>query len=152
MIFSKLKIRKLWLWLCLTGIILILICYGLVWRDSVRVSWVDATRRKFLLYDGEIIDLFQERRLEQEFVANYPGLSRVDVLFRGNGASTNPVVIFHLKYACDGAADIGCDCTDGETRQCGTTDVGECEYGSQRCISGSWAACWGWAERGMETG
>jgi len=33
-------------------------------------------------------------------------------------------------------------CTDGQTRQCGTTDVGACEYGSQTCVDGYWSSCY----------
>jgi len=34
-------------------------------------------------------------------------------------------------------------CTDGTTRQCGTTDEGECEYGTQICNNGQWGDCGG---------
>lgn len=36
------------------------------------------------------------------------------------------------------------ECTPGQTRQCGTTDVGECEYGTETCSpEGYWGACTG---------
>ncbi len=41
---------------------------------------------------------------------------------------------------CDGTVDEGCDCLDGETRECGA-DEGECECGSQTCIDGRWGPC-----------
>ncbi len=34
-------------------------------------------------------------------------------------------------------------CIDGETRQCGDTDVGECEYGTETCTNGEWGECTG---------
>lgn len=34
-------------------------------------------------------------------------------------------------------------CTNGTTRQCGTTDVGECSYGIQNCTNGAWQSCIG---------
>ncbi|MGM0557584.1 MAG: SUMF1/EgtB/PvdO family nonheme iron enzyme [Myxococcota bacterium] len=44
---------------------------------------------------------------------------------------------------CDGSIDEGvCDCTDGDTRDCGT-NVGECELGTQTCDQGTWGTCEG---------
>jgi hypothetical protein len=43
---------------------------------------------------------------------------------------------------CDGVTDEGCECINGEVRQCGT-DVGECMLGNQTCTTGSWGACLG---------
>jgi hypothetical protein len=43
---------------------------------------------------------------------------------------------------CDGQADEGCDCLDGESRDCGTA-TGVCELGSQICVTGHWDACKG---------
>jgi hypothetical protein len=45
---------------------------------------------------------------------------------------------------CDGLIDEGCECVYGETRQCGQTDIGECEFGTQVCdITGTWGECEG---------
>jgi hypothetical protein len=51
---------------------------------------------------------------------------------------------------CAGGTDEGCDCTDGATRDCGTTapgggilTTGECEAGTQVCVGGAWGACIG---------
>ncbi|MBI5871573.1 hypothetical protein HZB88_00645 [archaeon] len=41
----------------------------------------------------------------------------------------------------DCAGRLGCECSEGETKQCGTTDIGECTYAFQTCISGSWSEC-----------
>jgi hypothetical protein len=41
---------------------------------------------------------------------------------------------------CDGTVDEGCNCTDGDTRDCGS-DVGECAFGTQICADGRWGAC-----------
>lgn len=34
-------------------------------------------------------------------------------------------------------------CSDGETRQCGLTSVGVCEYGTETCTGGTWGSCAG---------
>ncbi len=34
-------------------------------------------------------------------------------------------------------------CVNGNTQQCGTSNVGECRYGTQTCTSGSWGECVG---------
>jgi hypothetical protein len=45
---------------------------------------------------------------------------------------------------CDGTIDEnGCDCINGQTMQCGQTNVGECEYGTQTCVGGIWGSCVG---------
>ncbi|MBD3252719.1 serine hydrolase [Candidatus Pacearchaeota archaeon] len=45
---------------------------------------------------------------------------------------------------CDGSIDEGCNCTIGQTKECGVTDVGECDYGLQTCnLSGKWGDCTG---------
>jgi hypothetical protein len=50
-----------------------------------------------------------------------------------------------LDKDCDGYGvdipDIECECLDGETRQCGETNVGACEYGTEICINGQWTDC-----------
>ncbi len=43
---------------------------------------------------------------------------------------------------CDGVTDPGCDCIEGETRDCGS-DVGACMHGSQSCSAGAWGGCEG---------
>ncbi len=44
---------------------------------------------------------------------------------------------------CDGSVDEDCKCTDGATRFCGQTDVGECAMGIQTCANGAWGECSG---------
>jgi MYXO-CTERM domain-containing protein len=45
---------------------------------------------------------------------------------------------------CDGQTDEGCGvCTNGQTRLCGGTDVGECKRGTQTCTGGNWGTCVG---------
>ena len=44
---------------------------------------------------------------------------------------------------CDGTIDEGCECIEGETKQCGYSDIGICKYGIQRCVNGSWSECEG---------
>ena len=50
-----------------------------------------------------------------------------------------------LDDDCDGAADPGCDCTIGDTRDCGeTSTVGACQPGTQTCdATGHWGECVG---------
>lgn len=40
---------------------------------------------------------------------------------------------------CNGVANDGCDCVDGETRPCGETSLGECRKGVQACVGGKWS-------------
>ena len=35
------------------------------------------------------------------------------------------------------------ECVNGQTQQCGSTDAGACEFGTQTCSSGLWGACVG---------
>lgn len=39
---------------------------------------------------------------------------------------------------CDGSANGGCDCVDGESRPCGQSDKGQCKMGTQTCVGGKW--------------
>ncbi|EKD42823.1 MAG: pyrrolo-quinoline quinone, partial [uncultured bacterium] len=43
---------------------------------------------------------------------------------------------------CDGSKDDGCECTEGETKECGM-NVGECKLGMQNCDKGKWSVCEG---------
>ncbi len=47
-----------------------------------------------------------------------------------------------LDNDCDGTIDEGCDCIDGETRECGES-AGLCEPGTQTCTDGRWGPCEG---------
>jgi len=57
----------------------------------------------------------------------------------------NPLGLAEGEYIgalpCEGQQPT--TCADGETRQCGTTDVGECQYGVETCSSGNWSSCSG---------
>jgi hypothetical protein len=44
---------------------------------------------------------------------------------------------------CNGMANEGCTCINGDVRSCGTTDVGTCSLGSQTCTNGGFGACQG---------
>ena len=50
-----------------------------------------------------------------------------------------------LDNNCDGEIDEGCECKDGEKRQCGS-DVGLCKKGVQTCAAGKWGLCLGGVE------
>ncbi len=36
-------------------------------------------------------------------------------------------------------ASSSVECNDGETRECGTNDLGECSYGIEACVGGEWS-------------
>ncbi len=45
---------------------------------------------------------------------------------------------------CDGLTDEDCECTSGQTRQCGPgTNQGICEFGIQNCVNNQWKSCQG---------
>ena len=44
---------------------------------------------------------------------------------------------------CDNATDEGCSCINGQTRPCGSSNRGECKYGTQICENGQWGQCQG---------
>lgn len=48
-----------------------------------------------------------------------------------------------LDNDCDGTVDETCSCVNGQTTQCGTTDIGVCSYGTQTCSGGQWGSCSG---------
>jgi hypothetical protein len=53
-----------------------------------------------------------------------------------------------LDDDCDGIADQGCPCGDGEQQPCysgppATQDVGVCAAGTQTCAAGAWGTCTG---------
>ncbi len=43
---------------------------------------------------------------------------------------------------CDGQADVGCNCVNGDIQNCGST-IGVCSYGVQVCMNGEWSVCGG---------
>ncbi|MEK6824209.1 MAG: putative metal-binding motif-containing protein [Nanoarchaeota archaeon] len=45
---------------------------------------------------------------------------------------------------CDGQTDEGFECIHGQAQQCGTTDIGECQFGTKTCASGQWGSCIGY--------
>jgi len=60
----------------------------------------------------------------------------------GNTTETQPEIGPSLEI-CDNL-DNDCDGTiDQNTQQCGTTDIGACEYGTQTCTDGVWGSCLG---------
>jgi hypothetical protein len=53
---------------------------------------------------------------------------------------------------CDGVANNGCDCAGTETRRCGSSEIGQCRFGTQSCKNGKWdSSCIGSVEPGRET-
>jgi hypothetical protein len=44
---------------------------------------------------------------------------------------------------CDSEIDEGCNCVNGRTQECGSSDVGECSKGLQTCVNGDWGDCVG---------
>ena len=64
---------------------------------------------------------------------------------------TNPDINPASTEVCDGL-DNNCngEIDENLTRQCGTTDVGACQFGSQTCQTGIWGDCLGAIEPGEE--
>ncbi|MBN1941126.1 MAG: putative metal-binding motif-containing protein [Candidatus Diapherotrites archaeon] len=44
---------------------------------------------------------------------------------------------------CDNDVDEGCPCQTGDSRECGVSNIGECEFGTQACVDGVWGSCTG---------
>lgn len=68
----------------------------------------------------------------------------VDGAFGACVGETGPTdeVCNELDDDCDGTVDEGCECSSGDTRQCGQS-TGACSPGTQTCIDGAWGACEG---------
>ncbi|MBF0107300.1 MAG: hypothetical protein HQM16_18470, partial [Deltaproteobacteria bacterium] len=67
-------------------------------------------------------------------------------LNRGRGATTSPLSSVTVPMICQKEVTLKVlsdECLTGTTRQCGATDVGACEYGTQACVAGKWGACEG---------
>jgi len=61
---------------------------------------------------------------------------------------TNSLINPGMAEFCDGfdnncvdGIDEGCSCTNGDTLDCGVTDVGECTTDEQLCSGGTWGIC-----------
>lgn len=53
---------------------------------------------------------------------------------------------------CDNYANEGCICIEGDTEDCGDTNIGECEYGTKTCtMDGQWGPCIGEKKSKTET-
>lgn len=61
------------------------------------------------------------------------GLSYVRCKVSGSGSCSSGCYSATKKVSVTG------ECTPGETRQCGVTDVGACEYGTEECVGGAWS-------------
>lgn len=144
--------------------------------DAVRVRAFDGDREvvqetreadEGTLGEGETLPLVfdgapdgAEVRIEVE------GLAGSDVLATGEATATLELGTFvaaevHLgggaggdagmdaggEGGIDAGADAGAtDCDEGDTRECGATDVGECAFGTETCSDGVWGACEGEVE------
>ena len=50
----------------------------------------------------------------------------------------------NIDNNCDGQVDVDCPCSIGDTLPCGSSNLGECHYGTQRCdVFGHWNNCEG---------
>lgn len=62
-----------------------------------------------------------------------------------NDASINPgasELCDGVDNNCNSVVDEGCSCTNGQVRGCGS-DTGQCMFGMQRCMAGTWGECAG---------
>ena len=55
----------------------------------------------------------------------------------GTAPATESCDAAHTDEDCDGSANEGCTCSDGQTRNCGS-NVGACRFGSEACVNGQW--------------
>ena len=64
------------------------------------------------------------------------------------GVNPSAEICDGLDNDCDGQKDegIGCLCIEGQSRICGASDKGECEYGLSVCVGGVWSECAGLVE------
>jgi cysteine-rich repeat protein len=63
-----------------------------------------------------------------------------------NDSSTTDICVSPgtINSSCQNSPTNSTECTPGETKQCGTSEVGVCEFGTQTCNSnGFWGACIG---------
>ena len=59
------------------------------------------------------------------------------------GTGPSPEVCDGVDNDCNNQTDEGCNCVNGQIRNCGT-DVGECEFGTETCdLQGVWGLCTG---------
>jgi hypothetical protein len=101
----QLKSLKTVVLLLFIGVAIGLIYLSIFQNDGVRISWVETTRRKLLLYNNNSqVRLNQIEKLEQTFIANYPGLSQIDILL--DDISSHSTVALHLRHSCNSTEDI----------------------------------------------
>ncbi len=72
------------------------------------------------------------------------GMQTCDLVLNQMGNCNNSLNPPNVAETCNGLDD-DCDGSVDEdlTRQCGTTDVGACEYGVETCAGGLWETCVG---------
>ena len=57
----------------------------------------------------------------------------------------------NIDNDCDGSVDEGCACDPGDEEQCGSSDVGSCQFGMRECLpDGTWGNCVGNVEPGVD--
>jgi cysteine-rich repeat protein len=90
--------------------------------------------------DGNICVGKDITNLFQHFTCNAPGTP----LSFCSSTITQTIIQTCVNMCVNGACVIPGECTPGETKQCGTSEVGVCEFGTQTCNSnGFWGACIG---------
>jgi len=77
----------------------------------------------------------------------YYGPYTVTATFEGESQSTQVVLDRSEELSFTFGA---VRCTDGDTRECGTTDIGACEYGNETCANEAWGECIGYIDPVLE--
>ncbi|GIK39950.1 MAG: hypothetical protein BroJett011_37830 [Chloroflexota bacterium] len=85
--------------------LLFLLLFGM--GGSIGQGSLYLSRYSGKLYEANVLWLSQRGKVEQEFVANYPGLSRIDVFVKWqNDSPEETPVSFYLRETCDAENNI----------------------------------------------
>ncbi|MDP2974105.1 MAG: LamG domain-containing protein, partial [Candidatus Diapherotrites archaeon] len=123
--------------------------------DRVRIGGEQTTNNRATdFFKGAVDELIIYKRALSD--------SEIDAIYLGqnlcpNGGITSPCYCGGVErttgYCCDNIHQTSpcSECTEGTTKQCGTTGTGECSYGAQTCTAGIWEECIGSIEPTAES-